>query len=213
MLLQLVAKGLLTDYASEFEDMDQLGMVRFVTNLAVETVIEKTSAHKLLERVKDLLPGGDQWDQDAGLLDPTYQLAMLRFREEHMLAGVARRLKRGMDQKMNPGVVFSRVQDHVIAAANAHVERLVLEAFVEKTAALPDGDTKVALNLLCDLFALSTIESDRAWFMEHGRMSVQRSKAISREIGSLCRKVRPLAVDYVDAWGVPTEMLRSPGLI
>ena len=66
VLLQLVAKGLLTDYASEFEDMDQLGMVRFVTNLAVETVIERTSAHKLLERVKDLLPGGDEWDQEAG---------------------------------------------------------------------------------------------------------------------------------------------------
>jgi acyl-CoA oxidase len=213
VLLQLVAKGLLTDYASEFEDMDQLGMVRFVTNLAVETVIERTSAHKLLERVKDLLPGGDEWDQDAGLLDSDYQLAMLRFREEHMLAGVARRLKRGIDQKMNPGEVFSRVQDHVIAAANAHVERLVLEAFVDKTRALPDGDQKVALNLLCDLFALSTIEADRAWFMEHGRLTVQRSKSISREIGSLCRKVRPLAIDLVDAWGVPVEMLRSPDLI
>ena len=42
VLLQLVAKGLLTDYASEFEDMDQFGMVRFVAGLAVETVIEKT---------------------------------------------------------------------------------------------------------------------------------------------------------------------------
>ncbi len=140
VLLQLVAKGLLTDYSSDFEDLDQLGMVRFVTDLAVETVIERTTAHKLLERVRDLLPGGDQWDQEAGLLDPDYQLAMLRFREEHMLAGVARRLKRGIDQKMNPGEVFSRVQDHVIAAASAHVERLVLEAFVDKAAALPDGD-------------------------------------------------------------------------
>src|SRR4051812_44102903 len=140
VLLQLVAKGLLTDYASEFEDMDQLGMVRFVTNLAVGTVIERTSAHKLLERVKDLLPGGEQWDQEAGLLDSDYQLAMLRFREEHMLSGVARRLKRGIDQKLNPGEVFSRVQDHVIAAANAHVERLVLEAVVAKVRAQPDGD-------------------------------------------------------------------------
>ena len=69
VLLQLVAKGLLTDYASEFEDLDQLGMVRFVTNLAVETVLERTSVHKLLERVRDLLPGGDEWDQEAGLLD------------------------------------------------------------------------------------------------------------------------------------------------
>ena len=47
VLLQLVAKGLLTDYASEFEDMDQFGMVRFVAGLAVETVLERTSAHKL----------------------------------------------------------------------------------------------------------------------------------------------------------------------
>ncbi|MGB0101273.1 MAG: acyl-CoA dehydrogenase [Nocardioides sp.] len=213
VLLQLVAKGLLTDYASEFEDMDQLGMVRFVTNLAVETMLERTSAHKLLERVRDLLPGGDEWDQEAGLLDPDYQLTMLRFREEHMLAGVARRLKRGVDQGMNPGEVFSRVQDHVIGAAEAHIERLVLEAFVAKTRALPDGDTRVALSLLCDLFALSSIEADRAWFMEHGRLSAQRSKAISREVGSLCRKVRPLAVDLVDAWAIPPAMLRSPDLV
>ena len=215
VLLQLVAKGLLTDYASEFEDMDQLGMVRFVTNLAVETVIEKTSAHKLLERVRDLLPGGDEWDQEAGLLDSEYQLAMLRFREEHMLASVARRLKRGIDQKMNPGAVFSAVQDHVVAAANAHVERLVLEAFVEKMRSLSDdaGDNKVALGLLCDLFALSTIEADRAWFMEHGRLTVQRSKAISREVNNLCRLVRPIAVPLVDAWAVPPEMLRAPELV
>ncbi|MFG2539411.1 acyl-CoA dehydrogenase [Streptomyces sp. NPDC048511] len=213
VLLQLVAKGLLTHHASEFEDLDQLGMVRYVTGLAVETVIEKTSAHKLLERVRDLLPGGDEWDQEAGLLDSEYQLAMLRYREEHMLAGVARRLKRGIDQKRNPGVVFSQVQDHVIAVAHAHVERLVLEAFVDQVRALPEGGNKVALGLLCDLFALSTIEADRAWFMEHGRLTVQRSKAISREVNDLCRKVRPLAVDLVDAWGVPAEMLRAPDLV
>lgn len=213
VLLQLVAKGLLTHYASEFENLDQLGMVRYVTNLAVETVIEKTSAHKLLERVRDLLPGDDAWDQEAGLLDSEYQLAMLRFREEHMLAGVARRLKRGMDHKAHPGVVFSQVQDHVIAVAHAHVERLVLEAFVDRVRRLPEGDNKVALGLLCDLFALSTIEADRAWFMEHGRLTVQRSKAIRREVNDLCRKVRPLATDLVDAWGIPPQMLRSPDLV
>ncbi|MGW6062625.1 acyl-CoA dehydrogenase family protein [Streptomyces sp. NPDC055189] len=213
VLLQLVAKGLLTHYASEFESMDQLGMVRYVTSLAVETVIEKTSAHKLLERVRDLLPGGDEWDQEAGLFDSEYQLAMLRYREEHMLAGAARRLKRGMDQKVHPGVVFSRVQDHVIAVAHAHVERLVLEAFVDKMRQLPDGDNKVALGLLCDLFALSTIEADRAWFMEHGRLTLQRSKAIRREVNDLCQKVRPLASDFVDAWNIPPQLLRSPDLL
>ena len=213
VLLQLVAKGLLTDYSSEFEDMDQFGMVRFVAGVAVETVVERTAVHKLFQSIRDLLPGGDEWDQEAGLLDPNYQLAMLRFREEHMLGGVARRLKRGIDSGMSPGAVFSRVQDHVIATARAHTERLVLEAFVAKAAAVPDGDTKVALNLLCDLYALTTIEADRAWFMEHGRLSSARSKAISREVSGLCRKIRPIAVDLVDAFGVPDAMLRSPELL
>ncbi|MFF4172345.1 acyl-CoA dehydrogenase [Streptomyces sp. NPDC001744] len=213
VLLQLVAKGLLTDHAGEFEDLDQLGVVRHVAGLAVGTVLERTSAHKLLERVRDLLPGGDAWDQEAGLLDPEYQLAMVRYREEHMLAGVARRLKRGIDREGTPGAVFSQVQDHVIALARAHVERLLLEAFTDKVRALPEGGAKAALTLLRDLFALSTIEADRAWFMEHGRLTVQRSKAISREVNDLCREVRPLAVDLVDAWGVPPEMLRAPGLV
>ena len=214
VLLQLVAKGLLTDYSSGFEDMDQLKMVQFVAGIAVDTIIERTGVHKLLERIKDVLPGGDDgWDQEAGLLDADYQLTMLRFREEHMLAGVARRLKRGIETKMNPGAVFSRVQDHVIGTARAHMERLVLEAFVDKVRALPDGDQRVALSLLCDLHALVVIEGDRAWFMEHGRLTAQRSKAISREINSLCRKIRPLAGDLVDAFGVPHAMLRSPELI
>jgi acyl-CoA oxidase len=225
VLLQLVAKGLLTDYSTEFEEMDQLGMVRFVANLAVETVIERTSVHKLFERVRDLLPGGDQWDQEAGVLDSDYQLAMLRFREEHILGGVARRLKRGIDSGMNPGEVFSRVQDHVIHAARAHVERLVLEAFVEKVRAMPEGgaghdtghdaghENRVALALLCDLHALTLIEADRAWFMEHGRLTVTRSKEISRRIGSLCRRIRPLARDLVDGLGVPEEMLRAKDLV
>jgi acyl-CoA oxidase len=207
ILLQLVAKGLLTDYSSSFGELDQLGMVRFVAELAVETVIERMSVHKVVERIKDVLPGGDEeWDQEAGLADPAYQLAMFRWREEHMLAGVARRLKRGMDSGMDPAEVFSRCQDHVIGAARAHVERLVLEAFVERTAAMPDSANKVALNLLCDLFALSTIEDDRAWWMEHGRLSSARAKAISREVDTLCRRVRPIARDLVDAFGVPPQM-------
>ncbi|MFE5302380.1 acyl-CoA dehydrogenase [Streptomyces sp. NPDC056632] len=213
VLLQLVAKGLLTDHASEFEDLDQLGVVRYVTGLAVETVIEKAAVHKLLERVRDLLPGGDEGNREAGLLDSEYHLAMLRYREEHMLAGLARRLKRGIDRDRDPGAVFSYVQDHVIALAHAHVERLVLEAFVDALRPLPDSDNKGALELLCDLFALSTIEADRAWFMEHGQLTVQRSKAITREVNDLCRKARPLAVDLVDAWGIPPEMLRAPDLL
>ena len=75
------------------------------------------------------------------------------------------------------------------------------------------SETFLTIGLVCDLFALSTIEADRAWFMEHGRLTVQRSKAITREVNDLCRLIRPIAVDLVDAWGVPPEMLRAPELV
>lgn len=217
VLLQLVGKGLLTDYASDFSDLDQLGMVRFVAGLAVETVLERTRVHRLFEQIRDALPGGsDDWHTDSGLRDPNYHLAMYRFREEHLIGGVARRLKRGVDAGLNPGDVFSRVQDHVIAAARAHVERLVLEAFLAKVASVPEeeyGDLRLVLNLLCDLHALSGIEADRAWFIEHGRLTIQRSKAITREVADLCRRVRPVARELVDAFAVPEALLRAPALI
>jgi acyl-CoA oxidase len=212
VLLQLVAKGLLTDYAGEFEDMNQLDMVRFVAGLAVDTVLERTAVHKLLERVRDLLPGGSS-DSEPDLRDPDYHLAMLSFREEHILGGAARRLKAGVDKGGNPGAVFSEVQDHVISAARAHVERLVLEAFAEKVAATPEGPARDALALLRDLHALSVIEADRAWFMEHGRLSSARSKAITAQVNALCREVRPLAQCFVDAFAIPRELLRAEDLL
>ena len=210
VLLQLVAKGLLTDYSTNFEELDQFGVARFVADLAVETVIERTAVHKLLERLRDVLPS-DTGDDETGLLDPDYQLTMLRWREEHVLSGLARRLKRGIDGGTDPVQVFSQVQDHVIHAARAHMERLVLEAFTDQVVAAADaGDANAeVLAALRDLFALSTLEQDRAWFMEHGRLSSQRSKAISREVNALCRRLRPIADDLVDGFGVPAEMLHA----
>jgi acyl-CoA oxidase len=210
ILLQLVAKGLLTDYAGEFEDLDQLGMMRFVASVAVETVIERTSVHKLLDRVRDVFPQGDtDTDPDAGILDTSYHLNLLRWREEHMLAGVARRLKKGMDAGGDPAAVFSTVQDHVIGSARAHVERLLLEAFIDKIATMPEGQNKIALQLVCDLFSLSAIEADRAWFMEHGRFSNAKSKAVTAMVNELCRRIRPIADQLVDAFDIPQEMLRA----
>ena len=126
-----------------------------------------------------------------------------------MLASVARRLKKGMDAGDDPAAVFSRVQDHVIASSNAHVERLLLEAFAEKVQAMPEGGNRLVMQLMCDLFALSTIEANRAWYMEHGRLSNAKSKTVTAMVNELCRRVRPVADQLVDAFDVPREMLRA----
>ena len=77
----------------------------------------------------------------------------------------------------------------------------MLEAFLTKVRNSPEGTNRSALGTLCDLYALSVIEADRAWFMEHGRLSSARSKAVMAIVGELCRQVRPHAADLVDAFG------------
>lgn len=210
VLMQLVAKGRLTDLRDSFGALDQFGTARYVAGIAVETVVEKTSMRQIIESLKDAVPGRDrEGDPDAGLLDPDYHLSMLRWREDHMTSGVARRIKAGVDRGGDAVEVFSRAQDHVISSAWAHGERLVLEAFLTKIRNTPDGSNRRVLTMLCDLYALSVIEADRAWFMEHGRLSSARSKAVVAMVGELCRQLRPHAEDLVDAFGVPTELLRT----
>jgi acyl-CoA oxidase len=210
ILMQLVAKGLLTDYRDAFGALDPLGTARFVAAQAVEIAVEKTALRALIERLRDAVPGrsgGD--DPDAGLRDDDYHSGMLRFREEHTLAGVARRLKRGIDDGDDPFEVFNRCQDHVIAAATAHAERVVLEAFLTAVHNAPD-DLRDRLKLVYDLHALATIEADRAWFIEHGRLSGERSKAITAMVNRLCGQVREHAVDLVNAFGVPEPLVDVP---
>jgi len=210
VLMQLVAKGRLTDLRDSFGSLDQIGMVRYVAGIAVETVVEKTAMRQFIERLQDAVPGGGQSDDpDAGLLDPAYHLSMLRWREDHLTSSVARRIKTGVDRGGDPAEVFSVAQDHVIKAAWAHGERLVLEAFHTKIENTPTGSNRDVLNMLSDLYALSVIEADRAWFMEHGRLSAGRSKAVVSMVNELCRKLRPHAADLVDAFGVPRELLRT----
>ncbi|HEX6517397.1 MAG TPA: acyl-CoA dehydrogenase, partial [Nocardioidaceae bacterium] len=67
-----------------------------------------------------------------------------------------------------------------------------------------------AMALLCDLYALSELERDRAWFMEHGRFSNARAKSVTAAVNDLCRRVRPVCEQLVDAFAIPPEMLRAP---
>jgi len=207
ILMQLVAKGRLTELRDEFGSLDYRGMALYVGQQVVETVVEKAYMRQLVERVRDVVPGRNDPDAEGGLFDPDYHLAMLRWREEHMTAGVARRIKGGIDRGGDPAEVFSRCQHHLLGAAHAHAERLVLEAFLTAIEALPEGPERTLLESLQHLHALAEIERDRAWWIEHGRLTTDRSKAITRAVDDLCKELSEHAVMLVDAFGVPEELL------
>ncbi len=201
VLLQLVAKGLLTDHRDAFGSLDGWGRAAFVAEQVRETVLERTAARTLVQRLVDAVPGRDD---DVSVLDRGWQLAALEDREKHVLDGAIRRLRRNAGTEgLSQFEVFNRVQDHVLAAARAHIDRIVLEAFVAGIDRTTDPAARALLSRLCDLHALTTIEADKAWFLEHGRLSPARGKALTSTVDQLLRELRPHMRTLVDAFAIP----------
>jgi acyl-CoA oxidase len=207
VLLQLVAKGLLTDYRDEFGSLDTLGTVRFVADQVVDTVVERTRARKILQSLAGVVPGRDE---DRDLRDPAWQLELFAWREEHVISGVARRLKAGMDAGRSAFDVFNDAQDHVLLAAQAHIDRVVLEKFHDFIEACDDEEVASLLDKVASLHALSVLEAERGWYLEHGRLNGARTKAIIAAVNELCAELRPHAELLVEAFGVPDACLAAP---
>ena len=181
VLLQLVAKELLTSYRDHFGELDMVGTVRFVAGKAFSTVLERTAARPLIAK----LTAAAGRDEDAAWSDRGWQISLFDFRERHLLDGLARRLRRAASAD-DPFVVFNECQDHLLTTARAHVDRVLLEAFVAGIDECQDPAAKQLLERVCDLYVLSTLEADRAWFVEHGRLSARRTKQLSGEVNRLC---------------------------
>src|SRR3989440_8774168 len=204
VLLQLVAKGLLTNFRDEFESMDTVAMVRFVADQVVGAVLERTAVRGMAQWIADAVP---RKEEDTNLLDREYHTYLFAWREKHVLEAAARRLRKLMAKDADAFAAFNAVQDHLLLAARAHVERVILEHFKAAIDRCDDAETKSLLDQVCDLHVLASLERDRAWFLEHGQLSASRAKAVITNVNRLCRDLRPRARLLVDAFGIPEELL------
>ncbi|MEA2294302.1 MAG: acyl-CoA oxidase, partial [Solirubrobacteraceae bacterium] len=197
VLLQLAGKNLLTGYKDAFGELDPLGTAQFVAGRALGMLAERTGW-------LNLIPGRD----DGGeLLEHSTQIELFRWRHDHVLAGVARRLKRGIDAGREPFEVLLDCQDHVLTAARSWMDLVVLEAFADAV----ERSREPVLDRLCSLYALHTIETERGWYQEHGKLTAARSKAVTKTVDALCADLREDAGLLVDAFGVPDACLGEAG--
>lgn len=195
VLLQLVAKGLLTDYRDNFADLSPLATARLVAEQLMGAVLERLPARKL---------GSPE------LFDRTWHQELFADREQHVLAGLARRLRAAATSGADPFEVFNDAQDHVLLAGRTHIDRLVLDAFVAGISRCEDEQAKALLNRVCDLHVLSTVEADRGWFLEHGRLTPTVAKRVVAEVNALCKELRPHARTLVDAFAIPEQYVATP---
>jgi acyl-CoA oxidase len=202
VLTQLVAKELLTAYADDIKGMSPVEWVRFAANFAGGRVLKRTAAETIMQTILDSRQDNEE---EGSLFNRGTQVQMFEDREEYLLSSVARRMQ-GKSKEMSAFDAFNAVQDHVLHTAKAHIDRIVLEAFVAGIDACEDDEARNILGMVCDLYALSVIEDDKAWFIEHRFLSTERAKAVTRGINQRCRDLRPHAELLVDGFGIPEQL-------
>ena len=205
VLLQLVAKRLVGDYAKALgkQVKSTEGMARFVVDRAVDAVLHRTPLTRAVQTVSDVV--------SRARLDESVQRELLSERVAAKVADAALALRPA--RKASPvraQAIFDSQQVALIDLAKSHADLIRWEAFTEALKKIQDPGTRKVMTWVRDLFGLSVIERDMAWFLLEGRLSVQRGKAVTTTIDSLLRRLRPHALDLVDAWGYGPEYLRAP---
>ena len=205
VLLQLAAKGLLTDYKAMWGDLDIPGTVGKLAGQVGERIVEKTARRAGIQRLVDAATGRDDESATNSL---AWAASMFDQRADHVLETLGNRLRKAT--KDNAFELFNNAQDHVLFAARTHIDRCVLESAVEVLETMPDDAAKSLLERVLTLYALSSIEEDKAWFIEHGRITTARSRTVTASVNALCQELRGDVTTLVDALGVPDELITAP---
>jgi acyl-CoA oxidase len=208
VLLQLVGKRLLTDYAKQFKGKDARALAAFAVGQTAGKVFHGAGLRQLGQAVGDL--GSTARSVERGLR-ADQQLELLAGRVQQMVADIAGRLRPASKlPRDEAAALFNQNQAELIEAARAHGELMQWEAFTDAVNRVTDPGTKQVLTWLRDLFGLGLIEKHLAWYLLNGRISTQRGAAVSTYIDRLTARLRPHAQDLVDAFGYEPEHVRAP---
>ena len=196
VLMQLVAKDLLTGFRQQFGDLGALGIARFAASRARRAMAER---NWVVSRKTG----------EAHLRAPEFQEVILDARRSDLVLSLARRVRHRIAGGMTSFDALTDCQHHALTAARAHVECEILRSMIAAEGRTPSSGVAEWIERLRCLYALATIEREAAWFLEHGYLDPPKSKAIRRMVTALCAEIRPQAIPLVDAFDVPRSCLEG----
>ncbi|WP_082473699.1 acyl-CoA dehydrogenase family protein [Curtobacterium sp. Leaf261] len=205
VLLLLVGKRLLTDFAAA-APRDPASTAKFVAAQVGNRIADVSGLRMIGQTVLDR---GSVAHAVKDLQDTDTQRALLTERVATMVSGIAMQLRTAGRDRAAAARIANDHQHELIEAARAHAELLQWEAFTAALEDAPDDDTRGVLTWLRDLFGLGLVEEHLAWYLLHGRLSMQRGQAVSAYIDRLVRRLRPIVPDLVATFGYEPGHVRA----
>ena len=197
VLLQLAAKGVLSDFKSE------LNAGGFVSVL-------KLLRDRFSDKLATINPAYSNKTDKDHLYNPKFHLHAMDYRLRRLTDTAAMRI-RGYIKKGVPSYqAFLKVQTHLLEVGKAYSEVLSIKWYYEFITDLPEEKYKNLLLQVGALHSLSIIRKDAVWYLEQGYLSSTKSKAIRQRVERLSTELRPHAHALVEGFGIPEHLVTAP---
>lgn len=196
VLMQLVAKGLMTEFKQNFHDDGYRAVLRILLTKVQHETYEN---NPLFTRNTD----------SSHLLDSNFHFHALKYRKKKTLIALSERMRTYLKRGVDPYQAFLKVQNHMIDLAHAYIDLTALKSFHNHLEKVEDETTKEGLTRLAALYALETIQENKGWYLETDYLTGTKTKAIRRVINKLYTDIRPYAELLTDAFAIPDELIAA----
>jgi len=197
VLLQLAAKGVLSDFRDEFNSDDFTSVLKMLG----------TQIGRRWAAVNPLYT--NKVDKDH-LFSPKFHSHALKYRTQRLTYTLAMRLRDYTRKGMSSYQAFLKVQSHLLILAKAYSAELAYGYYLEFTEGIREEKYRQLFHKLGTLYALHELRTDAGWYLEQGYLGSAKSKAIRNRVERLCTELRPHIAALVDGYGIPESCLQVP---
>ncbi len=197
VLLQLAAKGVLSDFKAEF-------------NSAGFSSVLKLLGKQLSDKLATINPVYANKVDPEHLYNPKFHHHAFDYRTSRLTYTLAMRIRNYIKKGIPSYQAFLKVQSHLLALGKAYSVGLAYEAYTDFYEKIESEEHRALFEKLGTLYALYEMRKDAEWYLEQGYLGSTKSKAIRQRVERLCSELRPHIGVLVDGFGIPEHLMTAP---
>lgn len=197
VLLQLAAKGVLSDFRAEF---NSAGFASVLKLLQTQLTDKLTAINPLYSNKVDA----------EHLYNPKFHKHAFDYRTRRLTYTLAMRIRDYIKKGIPSYQAFLKVQSHLLALGKAYSVELSYGIFCDHIEGITNLKYRALMEKVGCLYALDQINSDARWFLEQGYIGNTKSKAIRQRVERLSTELRPHIEVLVDGFGIPEHCMSAP---
>ncbi len=197
VLLQLAAKGVLSDFKSEF-------------NSAGFAAVLKLLSTRLADTLSTINPVYTNNVDKEHLYSSKFHKHAFDYRTRKLTYSIAMRIRNYIKKGIPSYQAFLKVQTHLLALGKAYSVGLAYDTFVAYTDTIKDEKYRSLFHKLGTLYALHELRKDASWYLEQGYIGGTKSKAMRQRVERLSTELRPHIGVLVDGFGIPSHCMTAP---